>query len=294
MLLEKLEKQGLIHPPNWLCTNLSFLGYAGSVAYGASSDTSDMDCFGFCIPPKHIVFPYTVGGEIAGFGRQKERFRVWSEHHIELKNEQRQYDFSVYNIVDFFHLAMENNPNILDVLFLPRRCILHSTALAEHVRANRKLFLHKGSFHKFRGYMFAQMSKIKNKTNASNPKRAALIEEHGYDCKFAMHVVRLALQGEQILAEHDLDIERNSEILKSIRRGEWTLDQVDQWATEKERALELSYAASTLRHTPDQDAIRALLLECLEMHYGKLDGAVSRDRSGDLLDDLRALIARYG
>ena len=293
MLLEKLESSGLIHPPKWLSTNLSFLGYAGSVAYGASSDTSDMDCFGFCIPPKHIVFPYTVGGEIAGFGRQKERFRVWSEHHIELKNEQRQYDFSIYNIVDFFHLAMENNPNILDVLFLPRRCILHSTALAEHLRANRKLFLHKGSFHKFRGYMFAQMSKIKNKTNAANPKRAALIEEHGYDCKFAMHVVRLALQAEQILAEHDLDIERNSEILKSIRRGEWTLDQVDQWATEKERALELSYATSTLRHTPDEAAIRALLLECIEMHYGKLDDVVTRNPSCELLEDLRALIARY-
>ena len=293
MLLDKLLKQGLIQPPKWLCNNVAFLGYAGSVAYAASSDTSDMDCFGFCIPPKPIVFPYTDGGEIAGFGRQKERFRVWSQHHIELKGEQKQYDFSVYNIVDFFHLAMENNPNILDVLFLPRRCILHTTALAEHVRANRKVFLHKGSFHKFRGYMFAQMSKIKNKTNASNPTRAALVEEHGFDTKFAMHVVRLALQAEQILVEHDLDLERNGEILKSIRRGEWTLDQVDQWATEKERALELSYASSTLRHTPDQDAIRTLLLECLQMHYGDLNEAVAHHSCDELLADLRALVARY-
>ena len=109
-----------------------------------------------------------------------------------------------------------------------------------------------------------------------------------------MHVIRLALQAEQILVEHDLDLERNGEILKSIRRGEWTLDQVDQWATEKERALELSYAAATLRHTPDEDAIRALLLECLEMHYGNLDASVTRNPSIDrLLDDLRALVARY-
>jgi len=294
MIIEKLQKQGLIHPPKWLMSNVQFLGYAGSVAYGASADASDMDCFGFCIPPKEIVFPYSIGGEIVGFGRQLQSFNVWSEHHIEAKDIRKQYDFSIYNIVDFFQLAMENNPNILDVLFLPRRCVLHSTPVGEHVRANRKLFLHKGSFHKFRGYMFSQMSKIKNKTNSSNPKRAALIEAHGYDTKFASHVIRLALEAEQILVEHDLDIERNSEILKSIRRGEWTLEKIDQWATEKERALELSYASSNLRHSPDEKKIKDLLFSCLEMHYGNLQAAVVRNPSMDrLLSDLRTLVDQY-
>lgn len=168
MIIKELEKQGRIHPPKWLAVNVAYLGFAGSVAYGASSDTSDMDCFGFCIPPKTILFPYSVGGEIVGFGRQHERFRVWSEHHIEVPDQRKSYDFSVYNVVDFFNLAMENNPNILDVLFLPRRCLLHTTPVGEHVRNQRKLFLHKGSMHRFRGYMFAQMNKIKNKTNASS------------------------------------------------------------------------------------------------------------------------------
>jgi predicted nucleotidyltransferase len=294
MIIQRLSKSGLISPPKWLIDNVSFLGYSGSVAYGASSDTSDMDCFGFCIPPKHLIFPYSVGGEIVGFGRQQERFRVWSEHHIDVPGERKVYDFSIYNIVDFFNLAMENNPNVLDVLFLPRRCILHSTPIAEHVRTNRKLFLHKGSFHKYRGYMFAQMSKIRNKTNSSNPKRADLIEQHGFDTKFAMHVVRLALQAEQILVEHDLDLERNSEILKSIRRGEWTLEQIDEWAMNKERALELTYANSSLQHSPDQEKIKQVLIDCLTMHYGNLDQAVVRDTSMDrLLDDLRSIMDRY-
>lgn len=294
MLLHKLVERNLVHPPKWLPDNTQFLGYAGSAAYGVSGDTSDMDCFGFVIPPREIVFPFTDGGHIYGFGRQQERFRVWSEHHVKLPDEGREFDFSVYNIVDFFHLAMENNPNILDVLFLPRRCILHTTKIAEHARANRRLFLHKGAMHKLRGYAFSQMSKIRNKTNSSNPKRAAVIEEHGFDLKFAYHVVRLMLQSEQILVEHDLDIERNSEVLKNVRRGEWSLEQLDEWFTAKEKSLETVYANSTLRHSPDETRIKELLLEALEMHYGPLTTGVKRETGVDqLVSELQSVLDRY-
>ena len=294
MILDDLVRKTLIHPPKWLANNTMYLGYAGSASYGVSSDTSDMDCFGFCIPPKEVVFPYSVGGEILGFSTPKERFRVWTEHHIKTPDNAKEYDFSVYNIVDFFKLCMENNPNMLDVLFLPRRCILHSTHIAELVRENRKMFLHKGSFHKLRGYAYGQLSKIANKTNSSNPKRAADIEKNGYDTKFAYHVVRLALQSEQILAEHDLDIERNSEILKSIRRGEWTLEQIEDWFANKEKALETLYANSTLQHTPDENKIKELLLECLEMHYGSLDTAIVRVPQLDaMVHDLEEIVRKY-
>ena len=295
MLITDLARQNLIHPPRWLPTNTQYLGYAGSASYGVSSDTSDMDCFGFAIPPKEVVFPYSVGGEIVGFSTPSERFRVWTEHHIKTVDNQKEYDFSVYNIVDFFKLCMDNNPNMLDVLFLPRRCILHSTHIGEHVRDNRKLFLHKGSFHKLREYAYSQLSKIENKTNSSNPKRAADIKKYGFDTKFSYHVIRLALQSEQILAEHDLDIERNSDILKSVRRGEWTLEQIKDWFANKEKSLETLYANSTLQHKPDEEKIKHLLLECLEAHYGSLESAVIRVPQIDqVLNDLAAIIDRYG
>jgi predicted nucleotidyltransferase len=294
MLLHTLVDRKLIHPPKWLPDNTQFLGYAGSAAYGVSNDTSDMDCFGFCIPPREIVFPFTDGGRVYGFGTQEQRFRVWSEHHIQLPDQRKELDFSIYNIVDFMQLAMENNPNVLDVLFLPRRCILHSTKIAEHVREHRKEFLHKGAMGKLRGYAFSQISKIRNKTNSSNPKRAATIAEHGWDLKFGVHVVRLMLQCEQILVEHDLDIERNSEVLKSIRRGEWTLEQLDSWFDVKEKSLETLHANSTLRDKPDEESLKRLLLDVLEMHYGSLTTTVVQTSSmGTLLSELEALVEKY-
>jgi hypothetical protein len=79
---------------------------------------------------------------------------------------------------------------------------------------------------------------------------------------------------EQILVEEDLDLERNREQLKSIRRGDWTLPEIEKYFAEKELSLEKLYTSSILRHSPDEEGIKKLLMECLEMHYGNLDACV--------------------
>ena len=292
MLLQKLHKQGLISPPKWLISNCAYITIMGSDAYGVSSGSSDVDVYGFCVPPKYLTFPH-LAGEVPGFGRQHQRFEQWQEHHVEYND--IEYDFAIYSIVKYFDLCLGNNPNMIDSLFTPRRCVLHSTQIGEHVRAHRRDFLHKGAWHKFKGYAYAQMSKIGNKVNASNPKRADSIAAHGYDVKFAYHVVRLLNEVEQIMVEGDLDLERNREQLKSIRRGEWTIEQLHEYFTAKEASLEATYVASTLPHSADEAKIKTILLECLETHYGNLDDAIARNPSLDrLLDDLRVLVARYG
>ena len=293
MILNKLLKSGDIHPPHWLPNNTIMLMIMGSQAYGVSTDDSDRDVYGVVMPPKELTFPH-LAGEIPGFGRQTQRFEVWQEHHVQDKSQKVEYDFSVYSVVKFFQLCMDNNPNMLDSLFVPRNMLIHSTHAAERIREQRKIFLHKGSWHKFKGYAYAQMHKIKNKSNASNPKRNASIQEHGYDLKFAYHIVRLLNEVEQILVEHDLDIQRNREQLKSIRRGEWTFEMLDEYFQTKEKALEEVYAKSTLRHSPDEDQIKQLLLETMESHYGSLAAAVVRVPQMDqLVNEIDALVKKY-
>jgi hypothetical protein len=205
-----------------------------------------------------------------------------------------EHDFAVYGIVKYFQLCMENNPNMIDSLFVPRTCVIHSTAIGEMIQDNRRMFLHKGAWHKFKGYAYGQMNKIGTKANASNPKRQADIERFGYDIKFAYHVVRLMNEVEQILVEGDLDLQRNREQLKSIRRGEWTLEELRAYFQNKEHALETAYANSPLPHGPDEEAIKELLMSCLEQHYGSLAAAVSRIPSMDaMLLDIQALVDKY-
>lgn len=93
---------------------------------------------------------------------------------------------------------------------------------------------------------------------------------NGYSTKFGYHLVRLMLECEQILTTHNIELDRDSEIYKSIRRGEWDLTRLEEWFYNKEKSMETLYANSELRHSPDEDAIKQLLIECLEMHYGSL------------------------
>lgn len=117
---------------------------------------------------------------------------------------------------------------------------------------------------------------------------------NGTDTKFAYHLVRLALEGEQILVEHDLDIQKNSEILKSVRRGDWSEEKLRNWFTEKEKHLEELYSKSTLRHNPDEDEIKLLLMSCLEQHYGSLEDAVKREVPVEkMVAELREVLNKY-
>lgn len=294
----RLFKRKLVTPPRWLPHEVAYETIMGSMAYGVSADNSDMDVYGFCIPPKIDVFPH-LNGEIPGFGRQLKRFEVWQQHHVVDASENggkgRSYDLSIYSIVKFFQLAMENNPNMIDALFTPRRCVLHSTPIAELVRENRRLFLHKGAWHKFKGYAYAQMHKMDIKSPEPGSKRAELVEKFGYDVKFAYHVVRLLDEVEQILTLGDMDLTRDAERLKAIRRGEWTAEQVKEFFIRREKELETVYATSTLPHGPDEARIKSLLLQCLEMHYGTVQDAVTvPGQERLLLAEIKALCERAG
>ena len=263
----------------------------GSISYGIAIDTSDVDIYGFCIPSKDIIFPH-LSGEIQGFGRQIQRFDQFQAHHVYDKDSKKEYDISIYNIIKYFQLVMDNNPNMIDSLFVPQRCVLHCSQIGDLVRQNRKLFLHKGIFHKLKGYAYSQLHKMRIKKPEG--KRKELIEKYGYDTKFATHVVRLLVQCEQVMMEGDLDLERNREQLKSIRRGEWKFEDVVNFFNQKERELESLYHSSKLQHSPNERKIKTLLLNFLEMHFGTLDKCiVIQSDVQQLIADLEILIHKY-
>ncbi len=298
----QLTQRGLIRPPTWLPDNIRFEGIQGSNAYGVAEDESDFDIIGFCIPPKDMVFLH-LAGYIEGFGRQKKRFICYQKHHVLDRDARggkgRQYDIVIYNIVHYFHLCMENNPNMIASLFLPVQCVTHNSIVGNMVREKRHLFLHKGCWHRFKGYTYSQLAKMTTKSPKAGSRRADTVKEYGYDVKFAYHLVRLLYEVEQILTTGDLDLRRNAEELKSIRRGEWSIEKVREFFAAKEKALEKVYEECTiLPWSPRENEIKQLLLDCLEEHYGTLEGCVVTDMSpvlalreiADIIDHNRALI----
>jgi predicted nucleotidyltransferase len=263
----------------------------GSEAYGCATEFSDKDIYGYVIPPKGILFP-TTDGHIPGFGikYKPDVFDQYQEQHI--IHNKVEYDFSIYNIVRYFQLCLECNPNMLDSLFVPNRCILHSSKLAQNIRDKRNLFIHKGYFHKAKGYAFSQMHKIKNERNVSG-KRKEEIEKYGFSLKFAYHVVRLMYQAEQVLIEGTLDLERERGVYKAIRQGDWSLQRIEEFFEAKEKSLEQLYLDSRIPNDPsdNEKEIRNFLLECLEEHYGSLDKVVTKVSDEKLiLDKIKLLV----
>jgi len=127
----------------------------------------------------------------------------------------------------------------------------------------------------------------------SASSRAVLAKKYGYDVKYAYHLVRLLGEIEDILINHTIDLQKNKEMLKSIRRGDWTLNQVEDYFMMKEKDLETLYAKSTLRNKPDEDSLKELLMNCLEEHFGKLDNViVEPDRYKKTLENIQEQIQK--
>ena len=124
--------------------------------------------------------------------------------------------------------------------------------------------------------------------------RFEIIKSHNFDIKFAYHIIRLFDEVEQIMLEGNLDLQRAREAMKSVRRGDWTAEEVRKWAMEKERALEVAYTNCKLPERPDEKALYDLLLQCLEEHYGSLGECLTQpDWAVEGLKDVDQLLERF-
>lgn len=294
--LKKPDGSKLITPPKWLLTNTQYMTYMGSIAYGVSTDASDMDIYGVTIPPKEDIFPH-LKGEIIGFGRQTKRFNNWQEHHVKHPEKDVEYDFNIDGIVGYFQKCMDCSPNAIDSLFTPDNMVIHITRVGQMIRENRKLFLCKKAWHTFKGYAHSQLHAMSSKSPKAGSKRQKLREQFGFDVKFAYHVYRNLSQVEQILTEGDLDLQEpgRREIMKEIRRGEWNEQQIRNWFSENEKRLEQLYIESKLPHTPREDEIKVLLLQCLEEHYGSLDKVVANQSKFEVaVYGIKELLEKHG
>lgn len=253
--------------PKWLKTNTFFLTYMGSQAYGVANENSDFDVYGWAIPPKDWIFPPNY---IEGFDDRQDKFEQWVQPH--LKYQEKDYDFQIYNIVKYFRLCIDGNPNMVDSLFTPLNCIIHNTTVGQMVRENRHIFLSKALYPKFKGYLYSQSHKIVSRNPTPDSKRSNLIEKFGWDVKYGYNAVRIAYEIEQILREENLVLDEpgRREHLKAIRRGELTAEEVVEWVKKKEPELDTLCANSKLRDKKNIGAAKALLVNCLESHYGSI------------------------
>lgn len=266
-MLDKLKIDEIKNKPSFLREDaINYLVLVGSHSYGAPTESSDYNFYGFIVPPMQCVFPHTIG-HIDGFEQSPYKFEQWEKMQFEM--ELGVADVTIFNIVKYFRLITDCNPNIIHSLFVPDECVVAQDSIGAIVRNNREVFLSKKAYYTFKGMALSHLKKIEHRKRVPEGKRARIIEKHGYDTKDASYCIRLLLELEEIMKNGTLTLTKNTEVINKIRQGYYTLPEVLLMANEKTNELQKLWNSENsylhLYGDTNKKHIKWILTECFRL-----------------------------
>lgn len=235
----------------------------GSGVHGtAVGGQDDRDEMGLCLEPREFV---TGVAQVPGRGvdepasipfEQYEYHTAWERPGgLANRSGAGDLDLLIYGARKWVRLALSGNPTVLLPLFVPQEEIVVATAAGHELRANAHRIASRRAAERFLGYMVSQRRAMTGESGA-HTNRPELVAQFGYDCKFAMHALRLGVQGKEYLQTGRITLPipgPELSALRAVRRGEWELRAVLEWAERLERELEELGETSPLPEQPDVD-----------------------------------------
>jgi predicted nucleotidyltransferase len=173
------------------------------------------------------------------------------------------WDSVAYDVRKYVHLLLKGNPNVLSLLWLRENQYIHIHPLGQELITNRHLFVSKQAYHSFVGYANGQLKRMEHSKceGYMGEKRKRLVEKYGFDVKNAAHLIRILRMGIEFLREGHLHVFRDdSEMLKDIKRGEWSLEKVKEEAERLFRRAEDAYDKSHLPPSPSSEDAEKLVM----------------------------------
>jgi predicted nucleotidyltransferase len=294
----------------------------GSHLYGTNTPTSDIDYSGIFLPNKALVFGFK--------GVEEVNLSVMDKNEAG-KNTQNAIDRKLYELRKFVKLAMENNPNIIEQLFVNEPNIVYINDAGRALLAQKHRFPHQGLVKKFKGYAFSQKHKMVIRTdkfheldNAFNylkaypdqktllvefkekylpfmtfnqdycvigdlnlqkgifvkkavsmieerlskvGNRKTLITKYGFDTKFASNLIRLLLEGKELVSTGDIVFPlAYKQTILDIKQGLWTIKEVLDYAEQLEAETDVAVEKSDLPSKARFDEIEQFTIQLLENH----------------------------
>lgn len=215
----------------------------GSQVHGLALEDGDRDEMGICVEPPEYV---------AGL-RHFEQY-VYRSRPEHVRSGEGDLDLTVYSLRKWTRLALDGNPTVLLPLFAPEGELVVVTDLGRELRAEAQRFVTRRAGHRFLGYLRAQRERMTGGRGHTN--RPELVEAHGFDTKFAYHMVRLGLQGVELLERGRMSLpmpEPDRSWLLSLRRGERTRQDALERAQQLEERLSVLCAEADVPEEPDTD-----------------------------------------
>ena len=230
-------------------------GLVGSTAHGTGLDGhEDRDEMGIFIEPPEYVCGLSPMDHYL--------FRTAPEGQ---RSGPDDLDLTIYSLRKFTRLAVQGNPSILLLLWLPT--YLKKEPIGERLISMREEFVSREAGERFLGYLISQRMRMTGE-RAKTVSRPELVAKYGYDTKFAMHALRLGLQGYEFLTERRISVpirEPDRSILLAVRRGEVGYDEALAQIMDAEQKLRAVIDRCSL--VVDRARVNQFLIEAHAEHW---------------------------
>lgn len=233
----------------------------GSTVHGLGvAGTDDRDELGVCIePPEYVI----------GL-RHFEQF-VHRTQPMGVRSGPGDLDLTIYGLRKFASLALKGNPSILLLFNVPDEKCIVLNALGRRLRDLAPAFASKKAGAAFLGYMQQQRQRLMGERGQMNVKRPELVEQYGFDTKYAGHIIRLGFQGIDYMTTGRFPIpmpDEQRDLILSIRTGQVPENDVLTKAGELEADLKDAIDSTLLPDLPDYDAVNKFLIYAYTRTWG--------------------------
>jgi predicted nucleotidyltransferase len=191
--------------PAWSAawTDAEYVAVHGSVAYGLATDESDLDLKGCYVPrPRQLL----------GYRDQPPEQLEFSPDASTPGRLSGPYDAAIFSIQKLCRLGAACNPNVVETLFVPDRCVLKMTPIGKRIRELGPLFLSLRARQTFGEYARGQLRRMEQhrrwlmRPPGGAPVRADFgLPEHGLVPPEQRDLAEQAVQA--VMAGWQLDLE---------------------------------------------------------------------------------------
>ncbi|HPJ86777.1 MAG TPA: nucleotidyltransferase domain-containing protein [Candidatus Pacearchaeota archaeon] len=143
--------------------------------------------------------------------------------------------------------------------------------LATDINEKKMPIEFKDSFIKIGDLNFNKNINIKNTINSietrisSAGSRKVLWEQFGFDTKFGANLIRLLLEGIELLTDECLTFPlKEKELILDIKQGKYTLDEVLKLSEQLSNKLEIAYACSNLPLKSNYKIIQEFVIDTIQ------------------------------
>jgi uncharacterized protein len=240
-------------------------GLVGSTVHGlVLAGTDDRDEMGVCIEPRRYV---------VGFGKFEQwvyRSAAERDGHAGARSQAGDLDLTVYSLRKWAQLALRGNPTVLLLLYLPENALVIRNSIGEQLQKLAPAFASRRAGKRFLGYLEAQRQRLVGERGQRDVNRTDLVEQFGYDTKYAMHMLRLGHQGVEFLESGRLTLPMREPVrshLMDVRQGRSNLADILAECKELELRLGALIDSSPLPLEPDLKTVECFVMDTYEASW---------------------------